>query len=285
MVAQSVPLNVMALGLSSNTRKSGLSAPVYAKLDNFSTSTSDTTQPVPDLSAMAPVTANPAERAELAEIWDAALCRSQDIQFVVQKLMSSKDPKHSTAVMMKMLSIATSGPLAAGSMMSDSKEGTSTGMTESAGASLIMSLLPTICGNSRRKASITETEAIMLYKMIRDLGFKVSQDFHEYKKNINQVERASKDYEDIQKMVAGAPGTNGCHQYEMEYLLRKIRREIDAANRDARNSRDLLVTLAGVDAVDILDKQISAESQKIGQPLVAQDDIPKEEGANSNVAE
>ena len=50
MVAQSVPLNVMAFNLTPNSKKSSLSAPVYAKLDNSGSSTSSVTQPAPDLS-------------------------------------------------------------------------------------------------------------------------------------------------------------------------------------------------------------------------------------------
>lgn len=376
-----MPLNVMALDLGSNTTKSSLSAPVYSKLGSGSASTSDTTQPAPDLSpvkfdgsddaTMAPVTANPvpvadssdagtlnaavekegfapkppvertdnvvgeesvvsakdkkkqtradayekslreaanrvgpielrptdkevrekvltiraAEKAELAEIWDAALCRSQDIQFVVQKLMPTKDPKHSTAVMMKMLSTAMYGTVAAGSIVGRSVGGPGAGMAQSAGASMVMSVFNQVDKSSQRKMAVTETEAIMLYKMIRDVGRDVSHDFHEYKKNVNQVGRACADYADIQKMVADAPGQDTITAIQMECLLRKMRREIDGLNEDARNSRDSLVTLAGDEAVDNLDKQIDSESEKIGQPLVAQDDMPKEESAARKVAD
>jgi hypothetical protein len=400
MVAQSVPLNVMAFNLTPTSKKSSLSAPVYAKLDNSNSSTSSTTQPAPDLSpvklddaeaqassstpavsapaaaavpeqtaeatsviqptaepvsepSMAPVTATPAatttneegtlnatvekegyvpkppvertdnvvgeesivpskgksrkeakdeafakqvretgknfgpielqptddemhdkvvtivdaEKAELAEIWDAALCRSQDIQFVVQKLMPGKDPKHSTAVMMKMLSTAMYGAMATGGMMG-SQMGMGGYMAQSAGASLVMSVLNQAGNRNARKAAITETEAIMLYKMIRDVSREVSQDFHRYKKGISQVGRACTDYEDLQKMVADARASQDAgKQIEMDFLLRRARREIDGLNDDARNARESLINLSGAEAVDILDKQIAIESQKIGQPI------------------
>jgi len=415
MVAQSLPLNVMAFNLSPNSKKSSLSAPVYAKLDNSSSSTSSATQPAPDLSpvkledadaqaapstpaqtapeqtakttsvipavaepvaepSMAPVTATPAataeqgankdtlnatvekegyvpkppvertdnvvgeesvvsskeksrkqaqaeahdkaihemgarlgpvelqpsddemhdkvvtivdaEKAELAEIWDAALCRNQDIQFVVQKLMPTKDPKHSTAVMMKMLSTAMYGAMAGGGMMAG-QMGTGAYMAQSAGASLVMSVLNQAQSRSARKAAVTETEAIMLYNMIRGVADKVGDNFHIYKRGIGQVGRACTDYEDLQKMVSDARASQDSGtQIQMEFLLRKARREIDGLNEDARHAREALINLSGTDAVDILDKQIAIESQKIGQPIAGDEDIPKEPvAADSKVAD
>jgi hypothetical protein len=413
MVAQSVPLNVMAFNLTPNSKKSTLSAPVYAKLDNSSSSASSTTQPAPDLSpvklddaevqaataapataatektaeamsvitaapepaaepSMAPVTATPAatttnedgtlnatvekegyvpkppvestdnvigeesvvsskdkskkqakaeahekavhemgarlgpvelqpsddemhdkvvtivdaEKAELAEVWDAALCRNQDIQFVVQKLMPTKDPKHSTAVMMKMLSTAMYGAMAGGGMMAG-QMGTGAYMAQSAGASLVMQVLNSSAGRAARKAAVTETEAIMLYNMIRSVADKVGDNFHTYKRGISQVGRACTDYEDMQKMVSDARASQDSgKQIEMEFLLRKARREIDGLNDDARHAREALINLSGAEAVDILDKQIAIESQKIGQPIAGDEDIPKEPAAaDSKVAE
>jgi hypothetical protein len=415
MVAQTVPLNVMAFTLTPNSKKSSLSAPVYAKLDNSSSSTSSTTQPAPDLSpvkledaeaqastsspapaapeqtaenssaasaatepaadaSMAPVTATPAasaedgaskdtlnatvekegfvpkppvertdnvvgeesvvsskektkkqakaeayekkvhdmasqlgpvplqasddemhdkvvtivdaEKAELAEVWDAALCRNQDIQFVVQKLMPTKDPKHSTAVMMKMLSTAMYGAMA-GSGMAMQSMGTGAYMAQNAGASLVMSVLNSAQSRSARKAAVTETEAIMLYNMIRGVAEKVGDNFHTYKKGISQVGRACTDYEDLQKMVSDArPGQNATDQINSEYMLRKARREIDALNDDTRHARESLINLSGNEAVDILDKQIAIESQKIGQPIATEENIPKEDSsADSKVAD
>jgi len=63
-------------------------------------------------------------------------------------------------------------------------------------------------------------------------------------------------------MVSNAhAGQDAAAQIQMEFLLRKNRREIDGMNEDARRSRDWLVTLAGADAVNILDRMISSESE------------------------
>ena len=232
------------------------------------------------------VTIVDAEKAELAEVWDAALCRNQDIQFVVQKLMPTKDPKHSTAVMMKMLSTAMYGAMAGGGMMAG-QMGTGAYMAQSAGASLVMQVLNSSQGRAARKAAVTETEAIMLYNMIRSVADKVGDNFHTYKRGIGQVGRACTDYEDMQKMVSDArAGQDTAAQIQMEFLLRKARREIDGLNDDTRHARESLINLSGSEAVDILDKQIAIESQKIGQPIAGDEDIPKEPAAaDSKMAE
>jgi hypothetical protein len=209
-----------------------------------------------------------AEKSELADLWDAALSRNQDIQFVVQKLMPSKDPKHTTAMMMKLLSTAMYGAMSASTMMMPG--GTSAGqmqgmyMAQNAGAGLVMNVLNGAAAKSARKAQVTETEAIMLYNIIRNVADKVVENFHEYKKNRTNVDRGYTDYQDLQNMVSDArAGQDPAKQIEMEYTLRKARRDIDALNDDVRRTRQSLVDLAGGESIDRLDKQISIENDKV----------------------
>jgi hypothetical protein len=209
-----------------------------------------------------------AEKAELADLWDAALCRNQDIQFVVQKLMPAKDPKHTTAVMMKMLSTAMYGAMCASSMaMPSGMSGANMQgmyMAQNAGAGLVMNVLNGAAAKSAKKAAVTETEAIMLYNIIRNVAEKVVENFHEYKKNRASVERGYQDYQDLQNMVSEArSGQDSAKQIEMEYTLRKARRDIDAINDDVRRCRQALVDLSGPESVDKLDKQVAIEMDKV----------------------
>jgi hypothetical protein len=209
-----------------------------------------------------------AEKSELADLWDSALSRNQDIQFVVQKLMPSKDPKHTTAMMMKLLSTAMYGAMSASTMMMPG--GTSAGqmqgmyMAQNAGAGLVMNVLNGSAAKSARKALVSETEAIMLYNIIRNVADKVVENFHEYKKNRTNVDRGYADYQDLQNMVSDArSGQDPAKQIEMEYTLRKARRDIDAVNDDVRRTRQSLVDLAGGESIDRLDKQIAIENDKV----------------------
>jgi hypothetical protein len=222
-----------------------------------------------------------AEKSELADLWDAALSRNQDIQFVVQKLMPSKDPKHTTAMMMKLLSTAMYGAMSASTMMMPG--GTSAGqmqgmyMAQNAGAGLVMNVLNGAASKSARKAQVTETEAIMLYNIIRNVADKVVENFHEYKKNRTNVDRGYTDYQDLQNMVADARAAQDpAKQIEMEYTLRKARRDIDALNDDVRRSRQSLVDLAGAESIDRLDKQVQIENDKVddGTEIATPDAAP-----------
>ncbi len=210
------------------------------------------------------------EKAELAELWDAALCRNQDIQFVVQKLMPTKDPRHTTAIMMKMLSTAMYGAMAAGGMAAGGMGGgfnPGMYMAQSAGGSLVMQVLNTAQARQAKKAALTETEAIMLYNMIRGVSNQVDDNYHGYRKYLGAVNRAWTDYQDLQGMVAEARGGQDARrQIECEYQLRKARRDIDSLNEDVRRSRQSLVDLSGPEAVERLDKQIAIETGKIDEP-------------------
>ena len=233
------------------------------------------------------VTVVDAEKAELADLWDAALCRNQDIQFVVQKLMPAKDPKHTTAVMMKMLSTAMYGAMCASSMAMPA--GMSGGqmqgmyMAQNAGAGLVMNVLNGAAGKAQRKAAVTETEAIMLYNIIRNVAEKVVENFHEYKKNKASVERGYQDYQDLQNMVSEArSGQDSAKQIEMEYTLRKARRDIDAVNDDVRRCRQALVDLSGPESVDKLDKQVAIEMDKVDDATTASDTTPVDTAATKD---
>jgi hypothetical protein len=210
-----------------------------------------------------------AKKAELAELWDAALCRNQDIQFVVQKLMPTKDPKHTTAIMLKMLSTAMYGAMAAGGMAAGGMGGgfnPGMYMAQSAGGSLVMQVLNGAQARQAKKAALTETEAIMLYNMIRGVANQVVDNYSGYRKYLGSVNRSWTDYQDLQAMVNEARGgQDSFRQIECEYMLRKERRDIDELNEDVRRSRQALVDLSGADAIDRLDKQIAIETQTAGK--------------------
>jgi hypothetical protein len=232
-----------------------------------------------------------AEKSELADLWDAALSRNQDIQFVVQKLMPSKDPKHTTAMMMKLLSTAMYGAMSASTMMMPG--GASAGqmqgmyMAQNAGAGLVMNVLNGAAAKSARKAQVTETEAIMLYNIIRNVADKVVENFHEYKKNRTNVDRGYADYQDLQNMVSDArAGQDPAKQIEMEYTLRKARRDIDALNDDVRRTRQSLVDLAGAESIDRLDKQVQIENDKVDDgTAIADPAVAAPEPAPESIAE
>ncbi|SRR5579875_153 len=208
-----------------------------------------------------------AEKTELADLWESTLARSPDIQFVVQKLMPSSSPGHASTIMMRMLSSAVFGAMGAVNMISPNP-----GMyaANNMGASMIMNVLQMQENKTAAKAKLSQTEAIMLYNMVRGTADRLVENFRNYKKTVTTLNRATTDLQDMQGMVAEArAGQDTSKQLEMEYTLRKQQRDVDAIQEDLRRYRQSMVDLAGPDAVAKLDKQIEEEQNKIMQATPA----------------
>lgn len=208
-----------------------------------------------------------AEKAELAELWESTLSRSPDIQFVVQKLMPTSNPGHTSTIIMRMLSSAMFGAMGAMNMMAPSA-----GMyaANTAGYSMIMNVLQAQENKQAKNARLTQTEAIMLYTMVRRTADQLVENFRNYKKTVSTLTKANIDLVDLQGMVAEArSGQDAAKQVEMDYTLRKAQRDVDSIAEDARRFRQSLVDQAGNDAVAKLDKEIGDEQSRIWQATPA----------------
>ncbi len=202
-----------------------------------------------------------AEKAQLADLWEATLTRSPDIQFIVQKLQPTSNSAHLTNILAKMLSTAAFGGLGAMSMMSPS-------IGTFAGASMGSSMIQTALGISQsradKKAKLSQEEEIMMYTMVRTTCDKLVAFYRQYKKCSNTLGRAADDLQDLQNMVNEAKaGQDAAKQLEMEYTLRKQQRDMDAVADDLQHHRQNLVDLSGPEAVAKLDKQIVEERERL----------------------
>lgn len=195
------------------------------------------------------------ERKQLADLWEATLTRSPDIQFVVTRLMPSSEPGRARTVMMRMLSSVMMGGMGAATMMSPNM-----GMyaMNQMGASMIMNVLNMTESKNAKRANFDENQAIVLYNMIRQQADKLVANYRRYKTDLSVLDRATKDLSDLQSMAAeAAGGQDGVRQLEMQYTIRKAQRDADKLTEEIRFSRDQLVDLAGPDAVSKLDRELS----------------------------
>lgn len=202
-----------------------------------------------------------AEKAQLADLWEATLTRSPDIQFVVQKLMPTSNPGHASTVMMRMLSTAIFGAMGAATMMSPS-----VGMyaANNVGTNIIYNLLDLQQSKSEKKAQISQTEAIMLYNMVRVTADKLVDNYRNYKKSMGTLSKAAVDLQDLQGMISEARhGQDAAKQLDMEYTVRKAQRDLDSYSQDMQKFRQQLVDLSGVDAVVKLDRQLEEEASRV----------------------
>jgi hypothetical protein len=204
-----------------------------------------------------------AEKKQLADLWESTLTRSQDIQFVVQKLMPTSNAPHAATLLARTLSMCMFGGIGAVGAMSPNM---GTMYASQMGASMIMSVLGQVEGKQQKKAKISESESVMLYNIVRNTADKMVENYRDYTKSLASVAHASEDLAALQNMAGEAGVGNpqdANHQLEMEYTLRKAQRDIEEKSADLRKYRQALQDLAGPDAVAKLDKQISEENTAV----------------------
>lgn len=204
-----------------------------------------------------------AEQMELNDLWESTLTRSQDIQFIIQKLQPTSSDAHLSTILTRMLSTAAFGGLGAMSMMSPNP-----GMyaATSAGGSMLSQVLGMKEKGDAKRAKLSQEEELMMFKMVRDTCDKLVNSYRDYKKTSTSLERACQDLQDLKAMVSEAhAGQDAAKQIEMEYTLRKQQRDIDSALEDTRRHRQGLVDLAGSEAVDKLDRQLAEEKNQVQQ--------------------
>lgn len=215
------------------------------------------------------------EKQQLTALWEATLTRSPDINFVLQKLMPASDSSRVTSLMMRALSSAMYSGLGVLGAMSP---GPTTYMAQNLGYSAISQLLQLQDSRDQKKARVTQIEAIMLYKMVRNTADKLVEKYRDYKKENHTLLRANSDFQDLQKMARDArEGQDASEQLEIEYTLRKAQREIEKIEQTVSKHRQGLVDLAGMQAILKLDKEIDNEIQQLYPELlnngIAQDNV------------
>jgi hypothetical protein len=196
------------------------------------------------------------EQVQMSDLWEATLSRSPDIQFVMQKLMPNSDKGRTHTILSRLVSAALFGAAGASNLGNSPL----TNMLTSSGANMLGRLLSEGDRRDLKTANVSEAEMIMLYVMVRGTAEKLVDSYREYKKTFFKMERANIDLQELQEMVAeGRSDQDSTKQVEMDYLLRKTKRDYNTIVDETRKYRMQVFDLAGADAVHKLDKQITDE--------------------------
>jgi hypothetical protein len=207
-----------------------------------------------------------AEKIELADLWDSTLARSQDIQFVVQKLMPSKNTGKTANVMMKMLSATVFGGM---SMMTMMAPNMGAQMGSNMGASMMMQALNGVQGANDKKAKLSQTEAIQLYGMVRATADKVVDKYNDYKIHLSALRRSTDILARFQDMLKDMHASQTpLQQITAQAELMKYQSAIETETEQVARYRQSLVDLSGSDAVAKLDKQLEIDRQKVDEAAV-----------------
>ena len=221
-----------------------------------------------------------AEKRQLSELWNCTIERNPDIQFVIQKLQPTTDANHAMAATMKFLSSTLFGAMNMAPMMmpggmANANPAALMGM--SSGAGLIQGLFQDKAQKNAKKQAISQEQATILYKIVRETADKLVASYRDYKKENAAVLRATADLADLQTMAADGAARDSSKALEMEYTLRKAKRDIDKELEEQRLFRQQLTDLAGADAVIKLDKEIEDERNAIAN-LTGTGEAPKSDG-------
>lgn len=200
------------------------------------------------------------ERAQLTDLWSATINRSPDVQFVINRLQPNSDPNHATATAVRMLSGALFSAVQAAPMLMGPGMNMGAYLGIGSGASMLQNLLQGNDAKAAKKQAISQEQATILYKIVRDTADKVVLEYRKYKKTRADFDRATTDLEDLRTMVTQArAGQDASKQVEMEYTLRKAQRDVENITDEAKIHRMALIDLSGPDAVQKLDDQVEQE--------------------------
>jgi hypothetical protein len=218
---------------------------------------------------------------ELSDLWDAALANNPDIQFIIEKMTPKKSSIKSGGVV-KDLSHAMYGCVLSGEGVANAAA------KQSAGTQLIMDVLSDKQSKEDKKQGTKESDAIVLFKMIRDTAHKLTTHFYNYKKFMNGLDRANLDLIDLTAMVADTrEKVNSSHASELDYLLRKQQRDIEAIQISMERCHHELAVLCGQNAVSKLDVRIAENislsrrtAVRVVRPVFTMPDSPESSGSN-----
>lgn len=207
-----------------------------------------------------------AEKLQMGELWQSTIQRNPDIQFVIQKLQPSSDANHAMASTMKVLGAALFGAMNVAPFM---LPGGMTGanmlpaMGIQGGGSILQGLWADKAEKGAKKHQISQEQATMLYTIVRGTADKLVANYREYKKFLSSFERANKDLGDLQSMAAEIASKSPASAFELEYTLRKQKRDIEDLVADVKLHKQQLMDLAGAEAVDKLDQRLCEERDNL----------------------
>lgn len=138
------------------------------------------------------------------------------------------------------------------------------------GASMMLQALNGVQSNADKKARLNQTEAIMLYKIVRDTADKVVEAYKNYKKELHKLDRANATLTKMQNMIADARlNQTPFQQIQSQGELMKYQGTVEDCQAEVAKQRQSLVDLSGAEAVAKLDKQLEADKARIEDAGIA----------------
>lgn len=198
------------------------------------------------------------EKQHLFELWESTLCRSPDIQFVVQKLMPTSDKNRTNTVLLRAISTIVSNGVNAGAIAFN------TGPMAVAGSQVTSNMLQSLLNLRDAKGNtlsqIDQGQILMLYQMVRSIADNVSETYRDYKYYVRKIDSAQGRAVKLQSLIQDTRAEqDALKQIEMEYWIDRVKEEVGDVVYMARRNRQKLVDFAGNDSVSKIDKSFEEQ--------------------------
>jgi hypothetical protein len=191
------------------------------------------------------------ESKQIAELWSSTIDRSPDIQFVINALQPTTDPRRSRSQAVKMIggalfNVAQAAPMAMGA---PAAVRLGTGMA----GSLLDSLWR---GNAKEKGTdLSPGSLAAYYSMVRHTADRLVDAFRGYKSALDAAVLSEEFVDD----VVTVSNQNLEQQAYFSLELIRAQRDVHLSHKRIDAYRYQLIDMAGLDAVAKLDERIAAE--------------------------
>ena len=198
------------------------------------------------------------EKNHLLELWESTLCRSPDIQFVVQKMMPTSDKNRTNTAMLRTISSLIANGIGAGTIAFN------TGPFAMAGSQMTSNMLQSFFNHQDAKGNalsqIDQGQILTLYQMVRGIAENVSETYRDYKFYVRKIDSAQARALKLQSLIQDTRADqDALKQIEMEYWIDRVKEEISEVVYMARRHRQKLVDFAGNDSVAKVDKSFEEQ--------------------------
>lgn len=198
------------------------------------------------------------EKEHLFELWEATLCRSPDIQFVVQKLMPSSDKNRTNTAMLRTISAIISNGVNAGTIAYGANPFAMAGSQLS--SNMLQSFFNLQDAKGNALTQIDQGQILTLYQMVRGIADSVSETYRDYKFYVRKIDSAQARALKFQGLIQETrTEQDALKQVELEYINDKLLEDIGDVVYMARRHRQKLVDFAGNDSVSKVDKSFEEQ--------------------------
>jgi hypothetical protein len=201
-----------------------------------------------------------AEAQQLADLWDATLQKSPEIQIVINALQPNSDPNKARSQAMKLLGGAIFSGLQTSSMFLG---GTVPRMGAGAAGSMLESVWS--AKTKDKQPDLSPATMASLYAMIRHTADRLVDCHRSYTAAIDRAVYDEEAAEDTHQLMTSTRELTADQQLSLHLALKNDIRNIRENQRQIRNYRQQLVDLAGPHAVARLDEQIAEQHNALAK--------------------